>query len=218
MTSSTNYARAIKFARGGVWYSQDIVPSSSRSLRLNVRMANAETLRTLKRYERVGEVIRKAIPKVNPEFGAYMRYSSILEKRNPHIARAIQQNGEYIRVELQRRLGRVVYRYAVSGMSPADAKKEVANAWEEVLNAKPRWWAINRAQVEFGFHRYTIRGYGNRRTLADIRAQQKMLHAEREVMRRTSRHNGGGQARAAIRSRLRRYANYTGGTHGIGGA
>ena len=214
MPSAVQFARAVKFADGGTWYSLN--PSKkTHSVRFDVRMANAETMRTLNRYARVGDVIRQVVGTVEPEFGAYMRYSQVLENRNPHIARAIEQNGTYIRVELQRRLGRAIYRYAVSGMSISEAKKEVQNAWETVLNGKPRWWAIKRAQVEFGFHRYTIRGYGKQRTLADIRKQQRQLHGERDIMRRAAR-QGESAARASIRSKLRRYKNYAGGTHGIG--
>ena len=215
MPTAREFARFVKLPSGGTWYSHS-VGGQYHAVQLDVRAANAETMKTLKRFQQLGTFIRVAVGEVEPEFGAYMRYSPILEKRKPHIARAIEQNGEYIRVELQRRLGRLIYKYSQLGVNATNAKKDVEAAWEDVLNRKPRWWAIKRAQVEFGFHRYTIRGYGKPRAEADVLQQQEQLHAERDMMRRRAR-TGEGPARAAVRSKLRRYRAYSGGTHGIGG-
>ena len=212
MPTAEQFSRYIKLPGGGLWFSEFAVGNTNKGIRYSVKCNDSETIRTFKRFDRVRTFITDAIANVHPEFGAYMRYSKFLEARRPHIAKSIQANGEYIRIELQRRLGRLLYSYAVSGTSPIDARKQVAKAWEDVLNGKPRWWAIKRAQVEFGFHRYTIRGYGEPRSEGDIIAQEQVLYKEREIMKRKAK-RGEGPVRASIRSKLKNYRNYTGGTY-----
>jgi len=175
-----------------------------------VRVNAPEMTRLILRFAALRSFFTDVLPAVRPEFGAYMRYSPILEARHPkakgHIVGAITYNQNYIRTELQRRVIPIAIRYAHTGsFNRAQAKQEVEHQWEIVLNRNPRFHAMRNAPVMYGFHRSTIRGYGKPRLVSEIRAQQTRLHTERETMRRGK----GTTGRSQIKRRLDYYNRYS---------
>ena len=173
---------------------------SSGTFAVRVRAPELPLLMT--RMIALGKFFTEVVASVRPEFGAYMRYSPILEARHPkakgHIANAITYNRDYITSQMQSRIVPIAVRYARTGSSRAGAKKAVEDQWEIVLNSKPRFDAMSNAPVMYGFHRSTIRGYGKERLVSEIRAQQERLHAERRAVR-----SGSGTKR-----RLSSYSRY----------
>lgn len=175
----------------------------------------AELIKFKRNVRNIRERFLFILSGVIPEFGAYMPYSLFQEEGRsgwsrdsgssprhqyyPHILPAITKNAAYITRELSRRLYPVMLQ-AMNGANVQTMRAEIRKSWEEVLNAKPRLDAIAGAPEEYGFHKSTIRGYGNERTEGSIRQQQMKLMREREF---TSRFRDTARTKQ-IQSRLQR--------------
>lgn len=160
--------------------------------RWRVILDDAEVVQLRKRLRHLETFLSRALSQVNPEFGAYMPYSKFPEggtkyqEAQPSILPAIEMNREYIRRELQRRVGDYALTFATSkAPTLARARKVIEGMWEEVLNAKPRADAQSMAAVLYGFHRDTIRAYGKQRPMAEMLRQGNRLNKMRDEMIRT---------------------------------
>jgi len=134
----------------------------------------------------------QALRRVNPEFGAYMPYSSFQEEGrrdikmrfNPHLLPAILNNAGWITQNMAFELRPALSATLQGRVNLNTLKAQIRRAWEVVLNGKPREDAIANAPEEFGFHKMTIRGYGDERSEGSIRAQQQKLMRERAYLER----------------------------------
>ena len=158
---------------------------------MRVRVNPAEVTRTFRSLANIHLFMTEVVGKVEPEFGADMPYSSLLEEARhpnhiPHIAPAISGNATFIRRRLQNGLSDLAIRYSRSGtLNTSGAKKEVETLWEDILNSKPRADARAKAPELFGFHKMTIGGHGKKRTDAEIMAIQHKLTTERNLVRKS---------------------------------
>lgn len=141
----------------------------------------------------IQKVLPEVLTSVSPEFGAYMRYSGFLEDGTrrmpprPHIRPAIFGNADFIVSSLRTEVTKALANYGKSGNFPS--KKAIIRMWVRILNDKPRRNAVNSAiaqQVwEFGFHIRSIRGFGDKRSISEVKREQEIKNAERKTRRKS---------------------------------
>ena len=184
-----------------------------------LRLDPAEIAKVTKKVEDMRAWFELIVAGVRPEYGAYMPYSMFQEVGipgseppfpfTPHIEPSIMRNATFIRQGLQRGLSQLILRYSRTDFPVLkSARKEVSKVWEGVLNAKPRIDAMKNAPVEYGFHRSTIRGYGDARTAMEIRKQQQELMRQRALVEDRLSHSADSPAGREGRNIYRRYAKY----------
>lgn len=155
-----------------------------------IRMG-ADSARAFHGMANIVVFMREVVDKVEPEFGADMPYSAVLEEAThpnhvPHIAPAITQNAGYIISQLQTRVSDLAVKQGHAGfVNVSAATREMEKIWDDILNAKPKTDAQSKAPVLFGFHRLTIGGHGRARSDSEVRALQQKLMSERELVRKT---------------------------------
>ena len=146
----------------------------------------------------VRRAIAQAVSDVQPEFGAYMAYSGFLEEgtknkdgslrmaARPHIKRAITSNVKPILdgvMEAMLPIIKTTYRQKQT----TPPTNRVEKMWVRILNDVPRRLAVDQTKqgnldiFEFGFHRRSIRGYAQRRSAADITAEQSNGNSARRA-------------------------------------
>lgn len=156
-----------------------------------IQIDPAEVIKTFNSLANVVVFMSEVVGGVEPEFGADMPYSSLLEAayhpaHAPHIAPAIFSNAGFITSQLQSRLSAAAVRFGQSGtLNVSGATKEVEQIWEDILNSKPKADAQKYAPFLFGYHHMTIGGHGKQRSDSEIRALQHKLVSERNLLRRT---------------------------------
>jgi len=141
--------------------------------------------------------------KVKPTFGAYMRYSAVLEfgwrdKRMarfhvrggsvvssdsgiPHIYPAIRNNAKAITEVLYDRVRKYVDVKLKRKGSESAHLKELEKAWGAALNDKPRRYAVERAPYQYGFHRRSIQGNAYELDSAKIREMRDRAKAQHRI-------------------------------------
>lgn len=147
-----------------------------------------------------------AIEAIKPQFGAYMRYSAILENGSkympighiktdpvtgkpmagkkpigPHIRPAIENNAGLLLKGVTDFLVVMTDQHlnGVRFFNSAAVKMALSKKWDQLLNSKPRQDAAAKAPFEFGFHRRSIRGYSNAPTSSQILGWQSAAESSR---------------------------------------
>lgn len=154
-----------------------------------------------------------AFKTVHPTFGAYMRYSAVLEfgwrdRRSakfrlqggalvastsgiPHIHPAIRNNIGFITKYLLDRVAIPALKdhFDTKGKSWPKTVKNLEKAWTSILNDKPRRDAVARAPYQYGFHRRSIQGSAYEIPAAKIAAMRAEAAAgyEREFNKRRAK-------------------------------
>ena len=151
---------------------------------------NAEVVRTFKSLGNIHLFMEEVVKKVEPEFGADMPYSAILEQdTHPgRIMAAVAKNSEFIRRALQNKVSDMAIRYSRSSSTNVSAaRRELEQAWADILNSKPKADAQKTAPVLYDFHRPTIMGHGRRRPDSEVKHLQRVLMAKRDAVRSSRR-------------------------------
>lgn len=159
-----------------------------------------------KRIAQMGKDVTKAWKKVNPQFGAYMNYSLILEKGatftkikrkpiqpRPHIVPAIYEkpNAQAIVNAVVKEMLKITQTVVKSKGGGIRAKEQIGNMWVRVLNDKPRRFAVQETVVQgifqFGFHRRSIRGWAAAPSQSKVRGEQGTAAGERKQLMKDKR-------------------------------
>lgn len=179
--------------------------SAASRAAFGIRISIPDLALMIRRFQYLRSFFTDVVSGVESEFGAYMRYSVFLElahkSKSGHLYGALMANRDYITRELRKRIIPSAIKFTRTGGSISAAQKEWAHQVELVLNRNPRIHAIRNAPVEFGFHRSTIRAYGEARPVSEILAQQRKLDVERNLVRK----GRGTSGRAGILNRLNYY-------------
>ncbi len=131
-----------------------------------------------------------------PEFGAYMAYSARLEfgysaangtqvPGRPHLMPAVTYSMPFISATLK---AFITKNLDTGNLTPS--KELLEQAWEVTLNAQPRQFAVENSPYLYGFHRRSIRGYGNNR---DAPTDQQIEADTMDAISEAQRSNVGGK-------------------------
>lgn len=161
-----------------------IATTPTRTGQISVDLSDFEKL--VKQFSEIEMVLGRALAKAQPEFGAYMAYSIVLElgtrdgriKPRPHIGPSVERNMKHVMKGMRDLL--------TDGMRPGRAKAAAAlvqKTWAALLNDRPRRDAVEETArqkiFELGHHRRSIRGSGKPVKEGAIRKEQDKAATER---------------------------------------